>query len=462
MTFQQLREAPRELWVMFLLKLFTSFAYFGLFSVLVLYLSREHGFSDVEAGAIYGVGGLSASLFGIVTGRLLDWLDVRRAVVLGALVTGAGMFIVALSYDRTTALLALLIVVPFGASLGFPAIDIGTKRYSSAANRRVAFSVLYSTMNVGAALSGLVLQALRNKYPPMTAQYSSERLLILLAACVTCASGLLSALLVRNVIVFSTGAIAIDPGELELINWRRQGSQETEQPSCCEVLRGRTLWQVAAFTSSLLFARQIFRQFDTTFPKWVLRVQGETAPIGLFFAINPTLIVFMSPLFAHWLAGADIYTVQMAGSLVSALSVFLLSFGSVGAVIGALVCFTVGEAIYSPTSTTIVMALSPNGQEGVYGSLSSVPLFLSALPFGIMSGKLTETYCPVDVSLAPDKAAAIERCGYIWVIVASVALVTPLLLLLLRRFIYTDTVRIILQNQTARHKEETLDPPGFL
>ena len=79
-----LSTAPRELWILFLLKLLESFAHFSLSYVLVLYLSEEFGYSDQSAGWVYGFFGMLISIYGVLVGFLIDRLGVRLALMLGS------------------------------------------------------------------------------------------------------------------------------------------------------------------------------------------------------------------------------------------------------------------------------------------------------------------------------------------------------------------------------------------
>lgn len=99
-TFAELRHCPRELWVIYSLKVgpcapaaanaeetsvficlcrrvahgvgvaqfLESYAYYTISYSLLLYLSNEFGFSDSEAGWIYGITGLLVSVYGFVVG----------------------------------------------------------------------------------------------------------------------------------------------------------------------------------------------------------------------------------------------------------------------------------------------------------------------------------------------------------------------------------------------------------
>lgn len=442
-----LRRAPRELAVMVFAKTLVSYSYFAVAQVFVLFLTNQHNYNDAEAAALYGYLGLAAMLFGILTGPVIDRIGVRRALVLGALVAGIGMVMMALSLERTTLLIAVLLVMPFGLALGMPIPDIGCQLYTYDDNRMLAFAIMYSWMNVGASFAGLAYDGFRF-YGPMqgivlfggSKALSPERSLILSAAVVACFSGLFSALFVRDVVVQPDGTIvrgttAAEHEPRPPLRWYWENT-----------FKKRAFWQVVLFTAAFAFVRQTYRQFDMTLGKWSLRVLGPAAPIGLFNAVNPTLIVFMSPISALVLAGVNPYLVQIVGSAFSALSLFFMSGdASVLLVVCTMALFTVGEAMYSSQTTPMVLAMAPDALRATYSVMASVPIFASALVSAWMSGALLTAYCPAPITVgavtADEVHAAMRRCGRIWIWIAAVALLTPILLIALRRVIYTPEMR---------------------
>ncbi|KAL4552467.1 hypothetical protein Ndes2526B_g06672 [Nannochloris sp. 'desiccata'] len=51
-----LKESPRDLLLIFVLKVLESYNYFSLSRILTLYLSEQFGISDMNAGSILGSG----------------------------------------------------------------------------------------------------------------------------------------------------------------------------------------------------------------------------------------------------------------------------------------------------------------------------------------------------------------------------------------------------------------------
>ena len=74
-----LKTAPRELWLVYVLKALDSYGYFALSEVFTMLLSDEFGASDTVAGAVYGGWGTAITLYGILTGTLIDAMGAERA-----------------------------------------------------------------------------------------------------------------------------------------------------------------------------------------------------------------------------------------------------------------------------------------------------------------------------------------------------------------------------------------------
>lgn len=49
-----LARSPRELWIIYAMKLLESVAYFTVYTLLAIFLTDDHGFSDTEAGGVAG------------------------------------------------------------------------------------------------------------------------------------------------------------------------------------------------------------------------------------------------------------------------------------------------------------------------------------------------------------------------------------------------------------------------
>src|SRR5881397_46862 len=82
--FTVLRGAQRNLWLTFLLKFLIYTAYSVTNKTMVLWLSKDLGFSDKAAGALVGWGWAPAmTVFTLLAGSLTDAIGLKRTFYLG-------------------------------------------------------------------------------------------------------------------------------------------------------------------------------------------------------------------------------------------------------------------------------------------------------------------------------------------------------------------------------------------
>src|SRR5690606_38136581 len=84
-------QQPRALYLLFSVKMWECFSYYGMRALLILYIIRELGMSDRYA---YGIYALYSALFefgGILGGRFADrYLGLRRSIIWGGWIVAAG------------------------------------------------------------------------------------------------------------------------------------------------------------------------------------------------------------------------------------------------------------------------------------------------------------------------------------------------------------------------------------
>ena len=88
--------------------------------------------------------------------------------------------------------------------------------------------------------------------------------------------------------------------------------------------------------------------------------------------------------------------------------------------------YSIGEAFYSPRLYEYPAAIAPKGQEGSYLALSMLPYFVAKFFVGAISGFLLARYCP---------AEGPRNSQMIWLIAGCMAMITPVGLVLARRYI---------------------------
>ena len=140
-----MRHAPRDLYIIYSIKLAESTAYFAFSYIYAPYLSDEFGFSDIEAGYIYAAYGLLCSVFGLFAGPAIDALDLRSALLVGTVPSFAARLGSALTTDRQLVAFFSISALPLGAAFGLPVFALGVRCAATPCARRSVADVTYAT-----------------------------------------------------------------------------------------------------------------------------------------------------------------------------------------------------------------------------------------------------------------------------------------------------------------------------
>eukprot|EP00871_Galdieria_phlegrea_P001643 jgi/Galph1/247/GphlegSOOS_G4942.1 len=430
---QVLKECPIELWIIYILKFLSSFSYFSYSLILTLFLSDEYNFSDERAGWTYGAYGFMSTVFGMSLGWLVDYLGVRYALLLGAVIGTLARLALAWSYSSVWTVFILYTALPLSESLGIPIMTIAIKRYTNSNTRTIAYSLFYTFMNLAALISGPIVDGCRHLFVNGATlfghSFTSLRVVILCGSFASFLIALIVWFSVREIQVTETGS---------LIQHEPIGRLSFDQT--IQVLKESTFWRLALMMFLLVGVRMVFRHVDATLPKYMIREFGQDAPFGAFYAINPLLVIILVPLVGIYSKGKESFPMILYGSLISGASVFMLCIGPFYICIaGFLILLSIGEAIYSPRVYEYTMQMSPQGREGLYTSLATIPLFGVVLITGGMSGYLLQRYC--------SSLSVVRHCQWMWAIIGIVSFSSPLLLFLFRHVISPPSLVLATQSE---------------
>jgi len=425
--FVSLQGSPPELYWAYALKFLDSYSYFSFSIILTLFLSDDFGFSDVEAGTVYGAWGAFITIYGLLTGMVVDNLGVAKSLKLGffiSLLARIGIFI---TTSRKILLFHIFFTLPIGNCLGIPVLTTGIRRYTNESSRGFAFGLFYVIMNVAALLSGPVVDILTIWYTgensdgaDQDAESNGWSLTSYRAVVLT---GMIANLIACGI------SLTIREIKLDSEN-SNDGSVSDFSPTggsffqiLRETVKAPSFWRFLVVCLVTLNVRMIFRHLDATLPKYMIREFGEDVPKGTIYSINPALIIILVPIVTA--ATTEVPPLNMIhfGAYISAISVFfLVASTSIGACIMFVTVLSIGEAIWSPRLYDYTMSVCREGREGTYMALSSAPLFLAKLPVGFLSGYLLERYCPEEGE---------RHSQTMWLIIGLMTATSPVLLTVL-------------------------------
>ena len=118
------------LWAVLLCKLIEACSYMMCALTLKQYLVDNFGLSDVEAGYVYGIWGLTSTLYGLLLGIVIDKVGVRWSLLTGGVLLTISRIWLGLTLSKTSMLFILYVLLPTGCALGMPVKYIAVKRYT--------------------------------------------------------------------------------------------------------------------------------------------------------------------------------------------------------------------------------------------------------------------------------------------------------------------------------------------
>lgn len=190
------------------------------------------------------------------------------------------------------------------------------------------------------------------------------------------------------------------------------------------------------FIFMLLPVRTLFAHQWLTLPDYILRSYSKQVADNMEIiaeSLNPAIIFFGVPIATALTRHVNIYTMMIIGTLVSAAPTFLLCAGpNLNLLLAYITFFSIGEALWSARFLEYASELAPEGRVAQYMGLANIPWLLAKGTTGFYSGVLLSRYCPADT---PKEMLHTET---LWFIYGCIAMLTPIGLLLARRWVMRD------------------------
>ena len=445
--FQKLKGFSRAFWTANIVELLERAAYYGVFIVITLYLSRILGFTDIEAGIISGVFSGGLYLLPTFTGALADKSGFKFSLmiafslltigylglaVLPTFLESAGLvdysgeisFAGGLKESSYQWLIApVMLVIMFGGSFIKSVITGTVAKETTEANRAAGFSIFYMMVNIGAFSGKTIVKPLRDSMGDMgliNLNYFSATM---------------TALALLMIIFFYKSA-------------KREGEGKTFNEIWTALVKvltnGRLITLIIIITGFWMVQHQLY----ATMPKYVLRMAGEGAAPSWYANVNPLIVVLTVTFVTRIMASKTPLFSMTVGMFIMPLSAIAMAsgnwFNGEGFDLGFMIMHPVAlmmiigialqalaESFISPRFLEFFSLQAPKGEEGLYLGFSHLHSFIASIVgFGI-SGYLLSKYCP-DPKLFDSREAwetAASNAHYIWYYFAAIAMVSALALI---------------------------------
>jgi dipeptide/tripeptide permease len=407
-------------------------AYFGILALMTLFMNKSVGFSAPMSTVSISVFSGAVTIFmALGGGWISDRLGVRRALTFCWILLVFGRIVFVMSPEAATAymvgVMAWLGIFIMAAGEGIiqPALYSGVKEYTDERSKTLGFAFLYAIMNLG-IVAGELLSPLIRGYWAKTVEGQDIHQ--------TPTAGIAGAywffilvtigMLLVNVFFFTRKVEERDRRVVRKAKFDTQTSWFRKFQDL-PIMDCRFLF----FIFILLPVRTLFAHQFLTMPLFVERVYPASvaARWEWVFMINPIIIVVFVPLIAALTLKRKVIDMMIVGTTITALSSFLLCpRPTVLWLVAYMVIFSLGEAVWSSRFLEYIADIAPVERVGVYMGIATIPWFLAKMCTGFYAGFMLDWLVPVTGAQSPET---------LWLIYGLMALVSPVALILFRRWL---------------------------
>ena len=414
---------PAGLYLLFLTEMWERFSYYGLRSLLMLYLTVSLvqgglGYSVSSGAFIYAIYTGCTYFTPIIGGWLADnFLGQKKAILIGAIIMAVGNFSLFVNGSRVGLYIGLALLI---AGNGFFKPNISTvvgQLYDKGDKRKdSAFTIFYMGINLGSLIAPLICGLLAENIFATTSNgvmhYGFKY--GFLAAAIGMVLGAIIFMVFSPKYLSHVGGI----NKEEVKNENKKASNEplTKQ----EKRRVLSIIILAAF---VIFFWTGFEQAGSSLTMFTQKLTnrelfGMTIPVSWFQSCNPIFVLILSPILAKlWirLANRDkgdlSIPVKMGMGMIILGIGFLFMVGAVMSIGGAenpvakasmwwvvltYFCNTVGELCLSPIGLSMVSKLAPIKYASLLMGLWLAATGVANLLAGVIASRL-ETLGPLEI-----------------------------------------------------------------
>ncbi|MBU1534053.1 MFS transporter [Myxococcota bacterium] len=422
--------------------------YFGILGYLTMYFSQYVHLNDSWASYMVGflTWGITFSMF--LFGGLADKWGVRKAILIALFLMVIGRSIVAVvpyigigsglwSPSMFLAAGGILFVI-LGYGMYQPAAYAAIKQFTTPKTAAMGYAMLYALMNLGGWLPSF--------FSPIRRSIGINGTMWVYTG-ITIAGLVVTTILLTRAVVEKATKDALDglKKEKEAKAAANEADGVEEEPAEIKPAKpqgGIINWfknhpladpKFAFFIFALIPVQTLFAYNWLIIPKFVSRAFHGTW-IGTNFEVavnfNPLLIFILVPIVTALTMRAKVYTMMVLGTLVMALPAFLLAFGNnIWTLGGYIIIMTIGEAMWQPRFLQYAAEIAPEGKTGAYMGVAQFPWFMTKVITSFYAGWFLTRYCPEGGPLQTEK---------MWLIFGSIALASPLLLVLAKGWLGKD------------------------
>lgn len=424
---------PRTFWIANLMELFERGAYYGMNSVLAIYLVKELNFTESSVGFLQGFVYALTYIMPIVGGALAERLGYRKMLLVAFSLLTIGYF-AAGNFNSYGLIFLFLLIMAAGSGLFKPIITGTVARTTTKENSGFGFGVYYWSINLGAFLAPFFISWIKGfdwKY-------------VFFSSAVWC-----------FLMLFPAAFLYKEPA--------REGNTKNARQVAMEallVLRdSRFMLMILVYSCFWILYFQMFgsilwylRDFINRTPvtEWMSNIpllKIFTFDAEFVTIINAGTIIILVVLVSRIVKNMKALPVMAAGIIIGSAGFVILAFTqSAWMFILGIAVFSLGEMTAHPKYYSYVGSVAPKDNVAVYMGYAFLYGVIGSLFGSNFGAKMYETILkpvvPSQESLAAGVPLPAETLGQIklfWMIFAGLGIVCLVGMLLYNKFFSQDT-----------------------
>lgn len=408
--------------------------YFGVVGLLAIYFNQYIGLDDIHADLMVGLltGGITLAM--LFLGATVDLVGVRKALLAALVFMLAGRVLLSIApgfgapglwnTPHIIAMLGLLGIV-LGYGIYQPAAYAAVKKFTTDKTAAMGYAMLYALMNLGGFLPALVS-------PPVRKTFGITGVFWVYVG-LTAAGIVVVATIITKKAVKLAVAGASDDVKQKIEDEKGEMEEMSAKEKLAYYMKNFPIKDLRFmfFIFILIPVQTLFAHNWLTLPQYTSRAfEGFVKNnFEVFVNFNPILIFILTPIVTALTSKKNAYTMMIIGTFVMAVPTFILVIGpNFYTLMSFLVIMTIGEAMWQPRFLQWVAEIAPKGMTGIYMGIGQFPWFLTKVLTSFYAGWFLINYCPADT---PGTKLNTET---MWLIYGFIAIVTPIALLLSRKW----------------------------
>lgn len=390
------------------MELFERLAYYGMFTVLALYLTEELKFSAEAMGFMMAMFTAVLYVLPILAGALADRYGYRIALIAAFSTLTVGYLITATvtSYGM---IFSALMLVAVGGSIIKPTISGTVSHSTDTKSSSLGFGIYYLVVNIGGLCGPLIANYVRT--------HTSFNLVFVVSA-VACVLMLIPVLFIYKEVA----------GEANQESRRTIGKVLADSVLVFKDIK----FIVFLVIFSGFWAMYI--QLYVSVPLFIEHFVNTTVIIGrkiepeLFISVDAAMIIIFQIVVSMLIRKVKAITAMITGVFITSISMLIPAISSSAwIVLTAIIVFSVGEMTASPRFFEYVGRIAPRDKVALFLGYAFLPISIGYLVGGTLGGKLFGYF-----------ARDLNHPEYMWYVFAALGLTTAIGLAIYNRFVTTQ------------------------